>query len=42
MNGRDGITAADEEAGENFIQIQKACGLAVNKVDNPEMRELIL
>ena len=41
MNGRDGITAADEEVAKILYKSKKPVVLAVNKVDNPEMRELI-
>ncbi|MET3686313.1 GTP-binding protein [Priestia megaterium] len=41
VNGRDGITAADEEVAKILYKSKKPIVLAVNKVDNPEMRELI-
>ncbi|MGF9890191.1 ribosome biogenesis GTPase Der [Priestia megaterium] len=41
VNGRDGITAADEEVAKILYKSKKPVVLAVNKVDNPEMRELI-
>src|SRR5699024_590482 len=39
VNGRDGITAADEEVAKILYKSKKPVVLAVNKVDNPEMRE---
>ncbi|SDI97952.1 ribosome biogenesis GTPase Der [Salimicrobium halophilum] len=41
VNGRDGITAADEEVAKLLFKSNKPVVLAVNKVDNPEMREAI-
>lgn len=41
VNGRDGITATDEEVAKILYKSKKPVVLAVNKVDNPEMRELI-
>ncbi|WP_347860466.1 ribosome biogenesis GTPase Der [Salimicrobium sp. PL1-032A] len=41
VNGRDGITAADEEVAKLLFKSNKPVVLAVNKVDNPEMRESI-
>ncbi|WP_416826747.1 ribosome biogenesis GTPase Der [Ectobacillus polymachus] len=38
-NGRDGITAADEEVAKILYKSKKPVVLAVNKIDNPEMRE---
>lgn len=40
-NGRDGITAADEEVAKILYKSKKPVVLAVNKIDNPEMRENI-
>jgi GTP-binding protein len=40
-NGRDGVTAADEEVAKILYKSKKPVVLAVNKVDNPEMRENI-
>ncbi|MEN1935413.1 ribosome-associated GTPase EngA [Paenibacillus sp. 102] len=37
-NGRDGVTAADEEVAKILYRSKKPVVLAVNKVDNPEMR----
>ncbi|MFQ3542969.1 ribosome biogenesis GTPase Der [Halobacillus rhizosphaerae] len=39
VNGRDGITGADEEVAKLLFKSNKPVVLAVNKVDNPEMRE---
>ncbi|ENH97350.1 GTP-binding protein Der [Gracilibacillus halophilus YIM-C55.5] len=39
VNGREGITAADEEVAKLLFKSNKPVVLAVNKVDNPEMRE---
>ncbi|MCP3025845.1 ribosome biogenesis GTPase Der [Halobacillus sp. A5] len=39
VNGRDGITGADEEVAKILFKSNKPVVLAVNKVDNPEMRE---
>ncbi|MBU5594239.1 ribosome biogenesis GTPase Der [Amphibacillus sp. MSJ-3] len=41
VNGRDGITAADEEVAKILYKSNKPIVLAVNKIDNPEMREKI-
>ncbi|MGP4070307.1 ribosome biogenesis GTPase Der [Halobacillus sp. B29] len=41
VNGRDGITGADEEVAKILYKSNKPVVLAVNKVDNPEMRENI-
>ncbi|TYR82577.1 ribosome biogenesis GTPase Der [Priestia megaterium] len=41
VNGRDGITAADEEVAKILYKSKKPVVLAVNKIDNPEMKELI-
>jgi len=40
-NGRDGVTAADEEVAKILYRSKKPIVLAVNKVDNPEMRSYI-
>ena len=37
-NGREGVTAADEEVAKILYRTKKPVVLAVNKVDNPEMR----
>ncbi|MCA0970336.1 ribosome biogenesis GTPase Der [Halobacillus litoralis] len=41
VNGRDGITGADEEVAKLLFKSNKPVVLGVNKVDNPEMRENI-
>lgn len=41
VNGREGITAADEEVAKLLFKSNKPVVLAVNKVDNPEMRDEI-
>jgi GTP-binding protein len=41
VNGRDGITGADEEVAKILFKSNKPVVVAVNKVDNPEMRENI-
>ncbi|MGY0691786.1 ribosome biogenesis GTPase Der [Virgibacillus sp. FSP13] len=41
VNGREGITAADEEVAKLLYKSNKPVVLAVNKIDNPEMREKI-
>ncbi|MFZ3588637.1 ribosome biogenesis GTPase Der [Bacillus sp. DJP31] len=38
VNGRDGVTAADEEVAKILYRSDKPVVLAVNKIDNPEMR----
>lgn len=40
-NGREGVTAADEEVAKLLYKTKKPVVLAVNKVDNPEMRNQI-
>ena len=40
-NGREGVTAADEEVAKILYRSKKPVVLAVNKIDNPEMREQI-
>jgi GTPase len=40
-NGREGVTAADEEVAKILYKSKKPVVLAVNKIDNPEMRENI-
>lgn len=37
-NGREGVTAADEEVAKILYRSKKPVVLAVNKVDNPDMR----
>ncbi len=41
INGKEGITAADEEVAKMLFKTNKPVVLAVNKIDNPEMREQI-
>lgn len=41
VNGREGITATDEEVANLLFRSNKPVVLAVNKVDNFEMRELM-
>ena len=38
-NGREGVTAADEEVAKILFKAKKPVVLAVNKIDNPEMRD---
>jgi GTPase len=40
-NGREGITAADEEVAKILYRTNKPVVLAVNKIDNPDMRDQI-
>ncbi|EGQ27580.1 ribosome-associated GTPase EngA [Sporosarcina newyorkensis 2681] len=40
-NGRDGVTDADEQVARMLYKTKKPIVLAVNKVDNPEMKEMI-
>ncbi|SFA98381.1 MULTISPECIES: ribosome biogenesis GTPase Der [unclassified Bacillus (in: firmicutes)] len=40
-NGREGVTAADEEVARILYKSKKPVVLAVNKIDNPEMRDQI-
>ena len=41
LNGKEGITGADEEVAKLLFKSNKPVVLAVNKIDNPEMRETI-
>ncbi|GGA61215.1 ribosome biogenesis GTPase Der [Ornithinibacillus halotolerans] len=41
VNGKEGITAADEEVAKLLFKSNKPIILAVNKVDNPEMKHEI-
>src|SRR5699024_138924 len=41
VNGRDGITAADEEVAKILYKSKKPTVLAVNKIDNLEMQETL-
>lgn len=40
-NGREGVTAADEEVANFLYRSKKPVVLGVNKIDNPEMRDQI-
>ncbi|QED48444.1 ribosome biogenesis GTPase Der [Cytobacillus dafuensis] len=40
-NGREGVTAADEEVAKILYRAKKPVVLGVNKIDNPEMRDQI-
>lgn len=41
VNGQDGVTSADEDVAKILFRSRKPVILAVNKVDNPEMRSEI-
>jgi GTP-binding protein len=41
VNGREGVTAADEEVSKLLFRSNKPIVLAVNKIDNPDMLEFI-
>lgn len=41
LNGREGITAADEEVAKLLYKSNKPIVVGVNKMDNPEMRQEI-
>ena len=41
VNGREGVTDADEHVAKILYQTKKPIVLAVNKIDNPEMRDQI-
>ena len=41
VNGKEGITAADEEVAKLLFKSNKPIVLGVNKIDNPEMRQNI-
>ncbi|WP_108671114.1 ribosome biogenesis GTPase Der [Peribacillus acanthi] len=40
-NGREGVTSADEEVSKILYKSKKPVVLAVNKVDNPDMRDQV-
>ncbi|MFE8702666.1 ribosome biogenesis GTPase Der [Cytobacillus sp. FJAT-54145] len=40
-NGREGVTAADEEVAKILYRAKKPVVLAVNKIDNPDMKDYI-
>ena len=39
VNGKEGITAADQEVAKLLFRSKKPVILGVNKIDNPQMRE---
>ncbi|WP_068671996.1 ribosome biogenesis GTPase Der [Oceanobacillus sp. Castelsardo] len=41
VNGKEGITAADEEVAKLLFKSNKPVVLGVNKMDNPEMRAMV-
>lgn len=41
LNGKEGITAADEEVAKLLFKSNKPVVLGINKIDNPEMRATI-
>jgi GTPase len=41
VNGREGVTSADEEVAKILYRSNKPVVLAVNKIDNPDMRDMI-
>lgn len=41
VNGREGVTLADEHVAKILYKTKKPVVLAVNKIDNPDMREMI-
>ncbi|GEK35185.1 ribosome biogenesis GTPase Der [Kurthia sibirica] len=40
-NGREGVTTADEQVARILYKTKKPVVLAVNKIDNPDMREMM-
>lgn len=40
-NGREGVTAADEQVAKILYKTKKPVVLAINKIDNPDMRPMI-
>ena len=40
-NGREGVTAADEVVAKILYKTKKPVVLAVNKIDNPDMRDML-
>ncbi|HEY9570165.1 MAG TPA: ribosome biogenesis GTPase Der [Metalysinibacillus sp.] len=40
-NGREGVTVADEEVAKILYKTKKPIVLAVNKIDNPDMRDML-
>ncbi len=41
VNGREGVTDADEQVAKILYKTKKPIVLAVNKIDNPDMKEMI-
>ncbi len=41
VNGRDGVTEQDEQVARILYRTKKPVVLAVNKIDNPDMRDMI-
>ncbi len=41
VNGREGVTLADEHVAKILYKTKKPVVLAVNKIDNPDMRDMI-
>src|SRR5690625_7945011 len=41
VNGREGVTAADEEVAKLLYKTKKPVILAVNKIDNIEMQDVV-
>ncbi|AQQ53637.1 ribosome biogenesis GTPase Der [Planococcus lenghuensis] len=41
VNGREGVTVQDEQVAKILYRTNKPVVLAVNKIDNPDMREMI-
>lgn len=41
VNGRDGVTAQDEQVAKILYRTKKPVILAVNKIDNPDMKPMI-
>lgn len=41
VNGRDGVTDADEQVARILYRSNKPVVLAVNKIDNPDMRDMM-
>ncbi|WP_433742867.1 ribosome biogenesis GTPase Der [Falsibacillus pallidus] len=41
VNGREGVTSADEEVAKILYKTKKPVVLAVNKIDNPDMKDMI-
>ncbi len=41
VNGRDGVTTQDEQVAKILYRTKKPVILAVNKIDNPDMRHLV-